>query len=250
MIDIITLTFNNHPELLRTLRSLEGSGVNSIVINGGRDAETNSYLKTKSFTHVSEPDEGIADAFNKGVRLSQSSIISFLNSGDVLLKRDYYSLCEKHFEDHPDCDFIHANVLFKDRFAGDVVLKPGGKLPDVPFHHPTLVVRKSLFERIGSFDKRYKSAMDLDFFYRMKEFKVLGHYVDEIVVEMDGSGISSQNFTLYLKEKFQVALSHKDFTLHSFYSLSRLVFSFGVRKTLLSLGMSNVIGAYRRRKHK
>ena len=91
-LSVVTLTFNNYHELIKTINSLKGiDSVESVIVNGGSCIETKEFLeKNSQYTSISESDNGISDAFNKGIKLSSGKYITFLNSGDIVIDRGYY----------------------------------------------------------------------------------------------------------------------------------------------------------------
>ena len=94
LLSIVTITFNNYIELLKTVHSVNDiKNCEHIIINGGRCQKTLNFLKNYCGKSFSEPDQGISDAFNKGIKNSKGNAVMMLNSGDVLLDRSYP---EKH----------------------------------------------------------------------------------------------------------------------------------------------------------
>lgn len=250
MISVITLTFNNYDQLLETLNSTKNiSSIESIVVNGGQCNQTSRFLKTYPGKYISEPDQGISDGFNKGLHLAKGDAVTFLNSGDKLIDENYYPIAETTLNRDPTIDFVYADILFNDSIAGQLTITSGRDLPDMTYQHPTLIVRKKIFDQIGSFDINLKSAMDLDFIYRLKKNGFKGFYYQRPVVEMDGHGISSKNDFLFLKEKFLVILKNRDFRLFTLTTCMRLMISFCIRRVLIALGLSRIVSIYRRYKH-
>lgn len=250
MISVITLTYNNFNELRVTLDSLEPlNNIESIIINGGTCSATKKFLNNFKGKHRSGPDNGISDAFNKGLQLSTKNAITFLNSGDKLIDPDYYSYALDILEQSSDLDFVYADIILNDAFSGKLHITSGRDLPDMTYLHPTLIVKKNVFNKIGAFDTRLKSAMDLDLIYRFKKNHLKGHYYNRPVVEMNGEGISSKNDVLFLKEKVFVVFKNKDFRLTTIFTLARLMINFCIRRALIFLGLTKIIGLYRRQKH-
>ena len=103
MISVVTITYNNFDELQETIQSLDGSSFEElVVINGGSCSKTKSYLEKLSLEGiktkiVSESDNGIADAFNKGVVRASEELIIFLNSGDLIGNKNYFSDVKRIF---------------------------------------------------------------------------------------------------------------------------------------------------------
>ena len=123
MISIITVTYNNFDDLHRTLVSLKKvEGIEKIVVNGGECAKSKEYLSDFDGIAISEPDNGISDAFNKGVSHSNGNSVMFLNSGDVLLSPDYLLEAENIMRFNPEISFVHSDLVFEDRISGDIRL--------------------------------------------------------------------------------------------------------------------------------
>jgi GT2 family glycosyltransferase len=248
-LSVITITFNNFDELKASLNSLEDLGVESVIVNGGNCQKTITYLAQGSHKSLTEKDHGISDAFNKGFRLSNGEYITFLNSGDVLLDKTYYSEAVEFLDTHPDFDFVYADIQFIDQFAGPIRICSGNRFPAMPFLHPTLIVRRKKMEEVGLFNLDYKIAMDLDFAYRLVKSGAKGHYIPRMVVEMDGQGVSSKQFTKAYREVFRVAMANKDFSFRSCtFFLVRGIALLG-KIVLLKTGMAKSVTWYRQKRY-
>ena len=111
----MTITFNNFSELVSTLESINGlSRHESIVINGGTCQQTLDYLKRRSSFSLTEKDEGISDAFNKGIIHSHGEAILFLNSGDRLIDHEYINWADEQFSLNPKLDYTYSDIIFRD----------------------------------------------------------------------------------------------------------------------------------------
>lgn len=250
MISVVTITFNNYSELMDTVESLKDqSEIQHVVINGGKSEETLKFLKNYSGKSLSEKDFGISDAFNKGLRESDGDAVVYLNSGDKLIDPHYYREAASLLEKDPTIDFVHAEIHFLDTIAGKLLLKPGDKLPSMPFLHPTLIVRKSIFEKIGGFDLNWRSGMDLDFVYRLLKNGSRGHYISRPVVEMDGRGISSAKPFLGFWEKVAIVRKNRDFRPYTLITLLKTFLKLSLRVFLSKMGLENVISSYRKKKY-
>ncbi len=202
MISVITLTYNNFKELLKTCHSLEGIAcIKHIVINGGECRETKKFLESYNCQSLSEADRGIADAFNKGILLSNEPYISFLNSGDVLIDKTYYQKAINIFETTENLDLIHGNNLLKHPIRGDLVLRPGFKSPRTPYCHQGMILRRKVFDLVGIYDDSFYIAMDYDHMLRMENSQIQSFHWNASIVEMDGHGISTKSEWLSLLER-------------------------------------------------
>lgn len=210
-ISIATINFNNVEGLKATLESVERQAKlieKYIIIDGGSSDGSlellNEYRHSSSLNLqiISEPDNGISDAFNKGVRMSRSAWTLLLNSGD-LLGDHYYQKMSK------------AIAKSKNKiFFGDVLMDDGTFIPGdpnyarlIPFvmprlNHPTCLIHKSVYEKVGLYRTDLKIAMDYEFLQRAsKLFKF--EYVKGAVNIMETAGVSNT----FVKEMRREVLS-------------------------------------------
>jgi glycosyltransferase involved in cell wall biosynthesis len=242
MISVVTITYNNFDELVRTLKSIEGlSNIESVVINGGQCLKTCQLLETYPGVVISEPDKGIADAFNKGVINSTCDAVVFLNSGDVLIDRQYYTLAQEIFDANEQVAYIHSDIIFDDTQIGEIRFRPkfGNIGAGIPFYHQSLIVKRRVFTEVGLFDLSYKYAMDYDFIARIIDYK--GEYVPIATVKMDGNGVSVSAEATSIGECYRSLKSHNlisvpvlatFFIRYAKYLLRRLLLFVGGRRTL------------------
>ncbi len=263
IISVVTITFNNFQELQKTLFSLKevsASLFEILVINGGSCLETKNYLETvfqDEFPQgyfISEKDDGIADAFNKGFALAKGDALMYLNSGDVLWDKNYLAQCIETFKENPSLGFIHSSIIFADEMAGEILMRPRGKLGDVnlgrgmPFFHQSMVVKKDVFQQLGLFKTQYRYAMDYEFVLRLFKHKIEGLELSGPVVWMDGSGVSVKQEKKSIFE-CQEALKRDNlyFWPVAFGFYQRLM-RYYVRRVLLILRIDFIIRLYKRKK--
>ena len=259
MISVITVTYNNYEDLQRTLASLEQvEGIENVVVNGGDCEKTKNILSDFKGIAISEPDKGISDAFNKGVTAATGENVMFLNSGDVLLSPEYLKEAENVMSFNPEISFVHSDLLFEDRISGDIRLTalqpfffrapPLGR--GMPYHHQSMIVRKDVFDKTGSFNLRYKISMDFDWVCRLHIQGLSGFYWNkEPVVKMDGGGISALKEHLVIWESLRALKENKLMSIKNMYGISvRSLFFLG-RQTMEILGMSEILGALKKKKH-
>jgi GT2 family glycosyltransferase len=192
-ISIVTITFNNFDELVKTLDSTENVDCERIVINGGSCQKTNTFLaERKDLISLSERDQGISDAFNKGIQLATKKAIWFLNSGDVCLDKSFITFADKMI---PAFDFVYSPIVFDDPEVGQFIMNP---IPDrplglgIPYLHPGFIVSSRVFREVGLFDLNFKLAMDYELMCRMQKHEYKGQLFTVPSVLMDGSGVSKQ----------------------------------------------------------
>ncbi|MBC7428140.1 MAG: glycosyltransferase [Bacteriovorax sp.] len=208
MISIISITFNNFEELKNTINSISNiPNVESIVINGGSCELTKEFLKTYSGISISEKDEGISDAFNKGLKLVTGEAIMFLNSGDLLIDPTYLKEVDDLLKLNSEISYVHSDILYDDVMLGPIHIestsKPRSLAKGMPYPHQSLIIRKEVFNTIGNFDKAFKLAMDYDLVLRMFKIRCKGFHVPRMTVRMDGGGVSSKFDYRILNENFK-----------------------------------------------
>lgn len=240
ILSIITITYNNLTELKRTLDSIpKFDFIESIVVNGGNSHETTDYLKSYQGIVINEKDEGIADAFNKGIKVSSGDLIMFLNSGDVLINQKYLKRAINIFEEKQDISFVHSNVLYSDVIGGELIVKPRLKYlgRGMKYLHPSMIVKKEVFNELDYFNLNYKIAMDFDFIVKIEKKEMRGLYINgDPVVKMGGKGKSHAEEFSAIIECVRSLKENKYLTFMNMIGLSIRLFLFAFRKIILVIG--------------
>ncbi|MGR3179731.1 MAG: glycosyltransferase [Candidatus Anammoxibacter sp.] len=245
MISVVTITYNDYEGLRKTLDSVKGvRNIESIVINGGDCTKTRSYLSQIETRSVSEPDKGISDAFNKGLKISKGNAVMFLNSGDVLKEKSYFEKAEAILDRKPDVGFVHGSIIFRDLNCGDILMKPRlcalGR--GMPYYHQSMIVRKSVFDETGNFSLDYKLGMDFDIVCRMHKLGFKGYYwSDSPVVVMDGTGITSTNEVKGIIESFHILKNNDLLNCKNSVELVIRYSFYLIRMVLIKLGLSKYL---------
>ena len=254
LVTVVTVTFDNFEELLATVRSLPRTPeIEHVVINGGSCPRTRAYLE-QEFHGVSrsEPDGGIADAFNKGARLARGEGVAYLNSGDLFIGGDYYQAAGELLGRRPEVAFVHSNLLFRDALAGELSMRPtlAALGRGMPYQHPTMVVRRSVFERLGYFDTSKRIAMDFDFVCKLHAARLEGVYLDRPpVVCMDGTGVSARNELRAMRECYASLRAHGLLGLENRLGYLRRRGLHLVRSGMAAAVLKPVLAHPKRRKH-
>ncbi len=254
IVSIITITYNNYEQLRKTLVSVSGNEyIESIVINGGNCEKTATFLRTYQGISVTEPDEGISDAFNKGIARATTGYIIFLNSGDILLDSEYLVAAVSYLENSPVYSFAYSNLLLNDTSGGKIVLRSTGCNlgRGMPYLHPTMIVKREVFDKIGNFDKTVKVGMDFDWVVRLEQSGLKGKYFEKnIAVEMDGEGASVTDEFSGIRECYNSLKKYQSLSIINLYGLSVRIALYLMRKSLLVIGAGNLLGKLKRLKYK
>lgn len=224
-ITIITVTYNSASTILETLASVARQTypeIEHIVVDGASTDGTQALIaahRPSVSKWISEPDQGIYDAMNKGLRLASGEFVGFLNGDDTLADadviRDIVDAVHKEAPDAVFGDLVYVDPsrpkpLVRYWRTGEFAkskLKFGWMPP-----HPTLYVRRQVFDRIGPFDATLRIAADYDFMMRLltsAQMKVA--YVRRVLVKMrigGASNASAQSMYKKSKEDFLVIRRH------------------------------------------
>jgi len=220
-VSIITVCLNNGKFLEETIRSVRGQtykNIEYIIIDGGSTDGTMDVIKEyeKDIDYwVSEPDNGIAEAFNKGIKASTGEIIGILNAGDWYRTNSVECVVEA-FMDNPDAEVAHGDLIYWEA-DGKTEVRMQKPLRNrnknifnmkAPYNHPTMFVKRRVYEQYGLFDTRYKIAMDYDFMLRLTLAGVRFYYLDKIIANQRLGGISSLDASKAFVEAKEIILKH------------------------------------------
>lgn len=212
-LSIITVNLNNRDGLQKTIDSVVAQTFKDfewIVIDGGSTDGSKELIERYSdhFAYwVSEPDKGIYNAMNKGIKVAQGEYLQFLNSGDWLWNKDI--LQEVLFDDSKnEVDILYGKSLVHD-VNGEVFEYGPHYNTFTPFSliystisHPATFTRRELFEKYGFFDESFRIAGDLEFFFRAI---ILNHattkYINRTITHFAGGGLSMTSPEQTEKEK-------------------------------------------------
>ena len=232
-LSIITINYNNVEGLKRTLASVAEQSyrdVEHIIIDGGStdgavDAIKEYVQKVDSreskvnrVKWSSEPDKGIYNAMNKGIKKATGAYIQILNSGDILAapnvtERMMNAIYTVHYTPYTENipDILYGNMIRKDYATGKI----DGKSKEVEYslrqyfastmNHDCCYIRRDLFQTYGLYDESLKIVSDWKWFLLAIGLgNVKPIYVDIDVTIFDCSGISETNLELRNKERRQV----------------------------------------------
>lgn len=206
-ITVITAVFNNRAHIAEALESVLAQGhpdVELIVIDGNSGDGTLEVLQAyagRINVLVSEPDRGIYDALNKGLRLARGDVVGFLHSDDLFADAAVLSRVAAAFDDPAVCA-VYGDLQYVRKGDTRRVVR---HWKSAPFRarllargwmppHPSLYVRREWYERIGGFDTRYRIAAD--YFSILQLFSQPGFkavYLPQVLVKMRVGGASNRS---------------------------------------------------------
>jgi glycosyltransferase involved in cell wall biosynthesis len=217
-VSLITVVYNNKHFIEDSIRSVliqNYSNIEYIIIDGGStDGTLNIINKYKSHIDiiVSESDNGIYDAMNKGILKSSGDIIGFLNSDDFFTSSNIVSDIINIFDTN-DISIVYANVSYVKKYDTNVILrnwiskkyhKNYFELGNVPAH-PTFYVKKKIYIENEMFDTNLKFAADYDLMFRFLKIKNYpSFYYNQRIIKMRIGGATSKNIKNIIKQNIEI----------------------------------------------
>jgi glycosyltransferase involved in cell wall biosynthesis len=207
-ISIITVVYNNSQTISGAIDSIldqDYPNIEHIIIDGASTDGTVAIIKAygdRIAKFISEPDRGIYDAMNKGLKLATGDIVGILNSDDFYASSTIVSEIVQEFKTK-NVDLVFGDLVFvRPEDLTKVVrtyatpnFNPGkfawGWMPP----HPTCFLKKSVYERYGYFKTDYRIAADYEILTRfMAKYKITYSHIPKVLVKMRTGGLSTRNF--------------------------------------------------------
>lgn len=207
-ISIITITYNSEKTLEYTIKSVisqEYDNLEYLIIDGGSTDKTlqiiDEYRDNISYV-VSEPDKGISDAFNKGIKAATGEIIGIINSDDVLLPGALQAVAD-NFE--IGVDVYRGNVVIWDDIHNTKLsirptmsFKVGTPIKAVA--HQGTFVTKAAYQKFGVFRIDFRYMMDADLLYRLSAHGAVFKYIDYDMALFRLGGVTSDDWKKKIPE--------------------------------------------------
>jgi glycosyltransferase len=243
-ISIITVCFNSEKTIRETIESVlsqRTNGINEIeyiIIDGGSKDNTLSIIndyRDKIAQIISESDKGIYDAMNKGIRLSTGDIVGILNSDDLFKGENVLTRVSNTFDHDPNIDAVYGDLFYFNtenpsksiRFWKSKAYSPSFFDNGFVIPHPTLFVRKQVYNKVGLYYSDFKISSDYEWMLRaFKVNKYRPYYINEVLVKMRMGGESTKNWRNILlgnKEIYQ-SWQMNNLNVPLFFYLKRIIF--------------------------
>lgn len=219
LITIITVVLNDEKNIEKTIKSIvhqDYKNIQYVIIDGGSKDNTISIINNYSKiidTFISEPDNGIYDAFNKGLSFAKGDLIGFVNSGDVLTAKSLTYL-NYYYNNYKEADFFFGSVK---KHWGTLYGYNKWKIfftwGFYSSHSTGFFIKKEAANILGNYNLKYKFSSDYDYFYRMivhHKMKGIASKKNELFGIFQRGGFSSKvNFFDHLIECTRIRLDNK-----------------------------------------
>jgi len=236
-ISIITVVWNNKGTIKDAIDSVLNQtykNIEYIIIDGASTDGTIEVVQSygdKITKFVSEPDKGLYDAMNKGIKLATGDVIGILNSDDFYIDEFVIEKVVKVFEEK-DVDSLFADLVY---VKPDNVKKTVRHYDSSKFHpekfaygwmpaHPTFFVKRSVYEKYGLFKTDYKIAADYELLVRfLYKYNLKYFYLQEVIIKMRMGGMSTSGLksNWVLNQEIIRACSENGISTNMFKVLSK-----------------------------
>jgi glycosyltransferase involved in cell wall biosynthesis len=247
LVSVITITYNSAKYLDETIRSVVGQDyprVEYIIVDGGSTDGTLDIVRKytgKIAKWISEPDRGISDAMNKGIGMSSGDIVGIIHSDDFYADSTVLSRVADVFIRHPEVEALYGIQDYIDPDTGEILLTWGRdadpseikKRMYIP--HPTLFVRREVYDAIGLFKLDYRVAMDYEFALRLTKH-TRPRFLNYKIACMRDMGASGKQFMRVFREVARAL------TTHGYYFAAFLaVMRNSLKQILIWLGLKGLL---------
>jgi glycosyltransferase involved in cell wall biosynthesis len=218
-ISIVTVAYNAERSIAETVRSVLDQEYGSwelVVVDGASTDRTCEVVRSfddPRIVLVSEPDAGIYDAMNKGLRRFTGDAVGFLNADDRYHDRGALGAIAAALSRH---DAVHGHLDFVDAGAGGQVVRRWRAEPRGSFRygwmpaHPTFYARRAVIERTGPFDASMRVGADYDFMLRALEGAPWSvGLVDRVLVDMRIGGRSTSGIGAYVRGNLEALAARR-----------------------------------------
>jgi glycosyltransferase involved in cell wall biosynthesis len=206
-ISIITVCLNSERTIADAINSVASQSYENyehLVIDGGSCDQTLKIIdsiKSEKVKLITEADNGIYDAMNKGINLAAGDVVGFLNADDILASSTVFLEVANALR-AVDVDAVYSNLIYVDKKSAKVPVRfwKSSKFTENLFAqgwmppHPTFYCKKQIYKKFGVFNLRYKKQADFELLARlMEKYKIRTNYIDSTWVKMRTGGVSNNS---------------------------------------------------------
>ena len=223
MISIITATYNSAKTIEQTLKSVLNQSYTEyeyIIVDGDSSDSTLEIIKkyiipfNGKLKYISEPDNGIYDAWNKGINMAKGEWICFVGSDDILYENALENYYNKIRYSNKNINFISSKIelVTNDLKTIKIVGEPwSNKMKNhCTIAHVGAMHKIDLFRRFGVYSIEYQICSDYEFLLRNYNY-IIPEYLDVITAKMRIDGVSNNRVYLVLKETYKIKNKYSSF---------------------------------------
>lgn len=205
-ISVITVCYNSSNTIEKTFKSIQNQtykNIEYILVDGGSKDSTLdiAYKYKKIINHlVSEPDDGLYDAMNKGINLATGDIIGLINSDDLFCDPDAIKKVAKVFKNDKNLESVYADLFYVNQKDVNKISRRWVTGVQRKFKygwhpaHPTFYIKKTIYDKFGLFDLSFRLAADFEIMLRfLDKYKISTYYLKEPLVKMRLGGETNKS---------------------------------------------------------
>ena len=232
-ISIITSVYNNQETIAEAMDSVLSqtyTDIEYIIIDGGSTDDTVNIIKSyqnRIAVFISEPDKGIYDGLNKGIKLATGDVIGFLHSDDLYENNTVIEQVAQAFIEN-EIDSVYGDLTYVNKSDPTKVIrywKSGeftlnklrrGWMPP----HPTFFVKRAIYQQHGQFDTSFKIAADYDLMLRfLGKYKISTDYIPNVLIKMRVGGESNKSLKNVIRKSTEDLQAMRNNNIGGFLSL-------------------------------
>jgi glycosyltransferase involved in cell wall biosynthesis len=218
-VSIITPVYNNQIDIISNINSINSQSyrnIEHVIVDGCSTDGTVALIKenlNSNIKFISEKDQGIYDAMNKGIENSIGQVIGILNSDDFYFDKNTIQNVVEEFERDPDLDILFGDLEYVSKNDVNITVRIWRskqffsnyfELGNVP-PHPTLFVRRHVYDKAGLFNLNFKLAADFEFMLRLfKNHNFKSKYFPETIVKMRLGGATNKSINNIIRGNFEI----------------------------------------------
>lgn len=229
-ISVITVCLNSEKLIEKTIQSVinqKYSNIEYIIIDGGSTDNTLNIIE-KYNSHinvlVSEKDDGIYYAMNKGIKLATGDLIYFLNCGDYLYNNSVFEAVAREYAEENLSDIIYGDIICYEDHYSKYYFGPRNNIVEIiprGINHQSMFTKKNVFEKCGCFDTEYKIFSDFDWLLRcIIQHKINISKMNIPIAYYLMGGVSEKHIKKFMYEKYEIIAKYTGLNHLLRYSLS------------------------------
>ena len=208
-ISIITVSYNSSTTIRDTIDSVLNQtypDIEYIIIDGSSKDTTVDIIKENEshfngrMKWISEPDKGLYDAMNKGIQMATGNVVGIINSDDLFCDKSAIEKVMRIFEKNKSLDSVYADLFYVAQVDTSKIVRRWitGKQKQFKYGwhpaHPTLYIKKEVYNKYGLFNLDFKLAADFEIMLRfLEKYEISTCYIQEAFVKMRLGGETNRS---------------------------------------------------------
>ncbi|MDR2840581.1 MAG: glycosyltransferase [Paludibacter sp.] len=241
-ISLITVCYNSAATIEDTINSVLSQSyenIEYIVVDGNSTDKTVKIIQEYEpkfngrLRWISEPDNGLYDAMNKGIEMATGEVVGIINSDDLFCDTDAVHKIANRFTSDKTLDAVYADLYYVSNLDISKIIRKWITGKQKPFKtgwhpaHPALYIKKAIYDKYGLFDLNYKLAADFEIMLRfIDKYKIKIDYMEESIVKMRLGGETNKSIKNIVNQNIECvrAFRKNDIKVNVFlYPLKRLL---------------------------